>query len=258
MKTKDIPIVLLGLGILYIAYLFQNKFIRIPEGFQGTGQMPEMQPATSMPPPTMPSPMSGEPMPGQLQVPPLNPDQLRAFSAELKNIAQDPQKVDAVAQQLYEMTQPKTMTGQTMPAQMMPGQAMPAQMPGQMPGPPMPGPPMPGQMPGQPMPGQPMPGSMPGQMMPGSMPPQPQAPPPNQAQLQSMSAELKSIAQDVQKVDAISQQLQQMSQMQPPAREGFQSYQNPYNMTSPSASQAYEFRLGRKSLTDEVLAVMRR
>ena len=41
-------------------------------------------------------------------------------------------------------------------------------------------------------------------------------------------------------------------------KEGFQSYQNPYNMTSPSISQAYEFRLGKKSLTDEVLGFMNR
>jgi hypothetical protein len=81
-------------------------------------------------------------------------------------------------------------------------------------------------------------------------------PPSNMAQLQSISSELQQIAANAGRIDSISQQLQQMSQQQPPAREGFQSYQNPYNMASPSISQAYEFRLGKKSLTDEVLGFM--
>jgi hypothetical protein len=42
----------------------------------------------------------------------------------------------------------------------------------------------------------------------------------------------------------------------PPAAEGFQSGGNPYNAPSPSNQQAFEFRLGRKSLTDEVLRFM--
>jgi hypothetical protein len=50
-----------------------------------------------------------------------------------------------------------------------------------------------------------------------------------------------------------------MSQPQPPmppSKEGFQSYQNPYNSPSPSSQQAYEFRLGRRNLTDEVLGAI--
>ena len=183
MKTKDIPIVVLGLGILYIAYLFQNKLIRIPEGFQGT--MPMNTP---------------------------------------------------------------TAPGQVSPA--MPEPAMPA-MPQPMP------PPMPQQMPDQPMPSpvpeQPVP-LMPAQpTLPISG--KPSSPPLNQAQIQALSNQVKEVVQISQKVDAISKQLQQMSQVMPSA-EGFQSYQNPYNMRSPSVSQAYEFRLGKKNLTDEVLGFM--
>lgn len=179
MKTKDIPIVFLGLGILYMAYLFQNKMIRIPEGFQGTGQMPgdpSMQPASAMPPAT--------------SMQPATPMQPASAMQPASDIPPSPSNS------------------------------------------PSPGPP--------------------------SMQPSIPIPPPNQAQLQSMSVELKQVAQNSQKLDAISQQLQQMSQMQPAPREGFQSYQNPYNMSSPSTSQAYEFRLGKKSLTDEVLSVMNR
>jgi hypothetical protein len=78
----------------------------------------------------------------------------------------------------------------------------------------------------------------------------------NQAQLQDISAKLKRISSQTQEIDMISQQLEQMSQPQPPPKEGFQSYQNPYNSPSPSSQQAYEFRLGRRNLTDEVIGVM--
>jgi hypothetical protein len=78
----------------------------------------------------------------------------------------------------------------------------------------------------------------------------PPTPPPNQAQMQTTPPPPN---------DSITQQLQQTSQIQPPVKkEGFQSYQNPYNSPSPSISQAYEFRLGRKSLTDEVLGFMQK
>jgi len=101
-----------------------------------------------------------------------------------------------------------------------------------------------------------------------------QVPVPNQAQLQEMSNKLKTISTQTQELSMISQQLQDMSQPQPPmqqpsmqqpsmqqpsmtqSKEGFQSYQNPYNSPSPSSQQAYEFRLGRRNLTDEVLGVM--
>jgi uncharacterized membrane protein YccC len=85
------------------------------------------------------------------------------------------------------------------------------------------------------------------------------APAANQAQLQEISEKLKRISTQAQELDSISQQLREMSQPQPPmppSKEGFQSYQNPYNSPSPSSQQAYEFRLGRRTLTDEVLGVM--
>jgi hypothetical protein len=85
------------------------------------------------------------------------------------------------------------------------------------------------------------------------------APAPNQPQLQELSEKLKRISNQTQELDSISQQLQEMSQPQPPmapSKEGFQSYQNPYNSPSPSHQQAYEFRLGRRNLTDEVLGAI--
>jgi hypothetical protein len=39
--------------------------------------------------------------------------------------------------------------------------------------------------------------------------------------------------------------------------EGFASYMNPYNQTSPSISQAYEFRLEKKSYADEVFSAIK-
>ena len=189
------PIILLGVGILYLGYLVQNNFIRIGnEGFQvSTGQMP------------------GE-MPSQGQMP------------------------------------------------------APTQAPTQMPAP------TPAQMPSAQMP--------PTQMTPTQMPPT-QAPAPTPAQMpptvQLNAAQLVEIAQQMnntlntvsQKVDNILN-MQQMSMGQPPTGqpptgqpptgqppmanpEGFQSYQNPYNTPSPNTQQTYEFRLGKRSLVDDVL-----
>ena len=160
MNTRDLPVVILGVTILYVAYLLQNGMLRVPfEGFQNA-----------------PVPLSAKPMPA----PP-------------------------------------------------------------MPAPPPPAPPPPVDAP------PPMSAEM------------QQAPVPNQPQLQEISEKLKRIGNQIQELDSISQQLQQMSQPQPPMappKEGFQSYQNPYNSPSPSSQQAYEFRLGRRNLTDEVLGVM--
>ena len=170
MNTRDLPVVILGVTILYVAYLLQNGMLRVPfEGFQNA-----------------PVPLSAKPMPA----PP-------------------------------------------------------------MPAPPMPAPPMPAPPPPAPPPPVDAPPPMSAEMQ--------QAPVPNQPQLQEISEKLKRIGNQIQELDSISQQLQQMSQPQPPMappKEGFQSYQNPYNSPSPSSQQAYEFRLGRRNLTDEVLGVM--
>ena len=232
MKSKDLPIVLLGVGILYLAYLIQNRMIRMPEGFQDQGAPPAMPPGAmppgEMPPGAMPA---GQMPPSMPVVPAMPPGAMPGMAPPTP-------------------AQPPTMPSQppTMPPGMAPQPGMPPGMA-----------PQPGMPPGMPpQPGMP-PGAMIGTGPPGMGSPMPSmTTPPNQAQLQAISSELKQIAQNAQKIDTISQQLQQMSQPQPPPREGFQSYENPYNMTSPSISQAYEFRLGKKSLTDEVLGFMRR
>jgi hypothetical protein len=76
---------------------------------------------------------------------------------------------------------------------------------------------------------------------------------PNQAMLQELSQKLNLITTQSQ---SLSGMVQQMQLAQNTAQEGFQSYQNPYNSPSPSNQQAYEFRLGKRSLVDEVLSSM--
>ena len=89
-----------------------------------------------------------------------------------------------------------------------------------------------------------------------------QAPTPlqNAAQIMEVSNEIKNLSKQAQSLDTISQQLQQTSQQQPPMKvEGFQSYQNPYNSpnpVSPNTQQTYEYRLGRRSLVDQVMGLM--
>jgi len=81
-----------------------------------------------------------------------------------------------------------------------------------------------------------------------SMPTIPSRPPPNQQQLMDIAARAQRLSGEQ---SAISAQLQQM--IQPFGKEGFQSYQNPYNAPSPGDTQAMEFRLGKKSLIDSVV-----
>jgi hypothetical protein len=75
----------------------------------------------------------------------------------------------------------------------------------------------------------------------------------NQALFQELSQKLDLITNQSQNLTAIVQQIQLA---QSNAQEGFQSYQNPYNSASPNNQQAYEFRLGKRSLVDEVISSM--
>jgi hypothetical protein len=88
------------------------------------------------------------------------------------------------------------------------------------------------------------------------MPPMPPGQPPMPVGMQSNQQQLMDIASRAQRIsseqNAISYQLQQMTQSFP-KKEGFQSNQNPYNAASPGDTQAMEFRLGKKSLTDNVM-----
>jgi hypothetical protein len=135
----------------------------------------------------------------------------------------------------------------------------PMRPPGQ---PPMPPGPPPGQppMPPGPPPGQPpmppgQPPMAPGQPpMPPGQPPMPTQPEPvgmksNQQQLLEIAAKAQRVSGEQ---NEISMQLQQMTQSFAP-KEGFQSYQNPYNAASPGDTQSMEFRLGKKSMVDSVL-----
>ena len=83
-----------------------------------------------------------------------------------------------------------------------------------------------------------------------TMPAQPQAVgmKPNQQQLMDIATKVQKITGEQ---SAISAQLQQITQSF--GSEGFQSYQNPYTIESPGDTQAKEFRLGKKSLVDNVL-----
>ena len=123
-----------------------------------------------------------------------------------------------------------------------PPMGQPPQPPmGQPPQPPMGQPPQPPQPPmGQPQPPQPPMGQQPQ--------PQPMGMQPNQQQLMDIAAKVQRAATEQ---TAISSQLQQMTQSF--GKEGFQSYQNPYNAASPGDTQATEFRLGKKSLIDNVV-----
>ena len=115
-----------------------------------------------------------------------------------------------------------------------------------------PQPPM-GQPPQPPMGQQPQPpmGQQPQPPMPpmGQPQPQPMGMQPNQQQLMDIAAKVQRAATEQ---TAISSQLQQMTQSFG-KKEGFQSYQNPYNAASPGDTQATEFRLGKKSLIDNVV-----
>jgi len=123
--------------------------------------------------------------------------------------------------------------------------------------PPMPPPPMPPPPAIPPTPPPPPPPSMPPPLTPSTVPPPPPPPPPTQAPRQNQE---QIVAQPPPtQPSPIANQMQDMSQTQPPVRsnmEGFQSFSNPYNSNPPSISQAYEFRLGQKSLTNDVLSWM--
>jgi hypothetical protein len=56
-------------------------------------------------------------------------------------------------------------------------------------------------------------------------------------------------------LNTMNQKMDKISERQMTIRptEGFQSSQNPYNTPSPNIQQAYEFRLGKRSLVDTVL-----
>jgi hypothetical protein len=71
---------------------------------------------------------------------------------------------------------------------------------------------------------------------------------PNQQQLMDIAQKVQKLSSDQ---SAISAQLQQITQSF--AKEGFQSYQNPYNVASPGDTQAMEFRLDKKALVDSVM-----
>ena len=120
----------------------------------------------------------------------------------------------------------------------MPPMAQPPQAPmAQPPQPPMAQPPQP-------------PMTQPPQPPMGMQPqPQPMGMQPNQQQLMDIAAKVQRAATEQ---TAISSQLQQMTQSFG-KNEGFQSYQNPYNAASPGDTQATEFRLGKKSLIDNVV-----
>jgi hypothetical protein len=108
--------------------------------------------------------------------------------------------------------------------------------------------PAPGAMPPEAMP----PGATPpGVMFSGSVKPA-MIPPENAAQIMKGIETIKGAID----MESIAKQLIETSQQQPPPREGFQSYQNPYNTVSPNIQQSYEFKLGRRSLVDEVIGVM--
>jgi len=76
----------------------------------------------------------------------------------------------------------------------------------------------------------------------------------NAAQILEAVNTLQNSVKSVNDANAVINKIQQISQMA--AGEGFQSYQNPYNTPSPNIQQAYEFRLGKRSLVDEVVGVM--
>ena len=78
--------------------------------------------------------------------------------------------------------------------------------------------------------------------------PQPVGMKPNQQQLMDIATKVQKISSEQ---SAISAQLQQITQSF--GKEGFQSYQNPYNAASPGDTQAMEFRLGKKTLVDNVI-----
>jgi hypothetical protein len=105
---------------------------------------------------------------------------------------------------------------------------------------------------GAPMPPMAMP---PTGMPPMAMPPNGPQPQPQPVGMQPNQQQLMDIAQKVQKLSsdqsAISAQLQQITQSF--AKEGFQSYQNPYNVASPGDTQAMEFRLDKKAMVDSVM-----
>jgi hypothetical protein len=71
---------------------------------------------------------------------------------------------------------------------------------------------------------------------------------PNQQQLMDLSTKVRQMASEQ---GAIASQLQQITQSF--GNEGFQSYKNPYNSASPGDTQAMEFRLGKKTLIDNVV-----
>jgi hypothetical protein len=68
--------------------------------------------------------------------------------------------------------------------------------------------------------------------------------------------QLKLLGSGAAKLDELSKQLTAMAGKPPTASEGFQSGGNPYNMLPPSLYQAYEFKLGKKAVTDSVLGFM--
>jgi len=82
-------------------------------------------------------------------------------------------------------------------------------------------------------------------MVPGQPPAGTQS---NQQQLMDIAAKVQRMSSEQ---NAISSQLQQMTHSF--GKEGFQSYENPYNSPSPGDTQALEFRLGKKSLIDNVV-----
>jgi hypothetical protein len=109
---------------------------------------------------------------------------------------------------------------------------------------PVPQPAMPVPQPPMPMPQPPMGAGMPPPV------PQPQmvGMKPNQQQLMDIATKVQKMSSEQ---SAISAQLQQITQSF--GNEGFQSYQNPYNAASPGDTQTMEFRLGKKSLVDNVI-----
>jgi len=85
--------------------------------------------------------------------------------------------------------------------------------------------------------------------------------------MREAAVKVQKICAGPQDIDTIVKAMKEMAPPQPtpqpipqppspPVAEGFQSGGNPYNAPSPSNQQAFEFRLGRKSLTDEVLRFM--
>ena len=125
--------------------------------------------------------------------------------------------------------------------------------------PPTPPPPPPPAMPPPSTPPPSPPTTMPPPTMPPPMNPSTVPPPPPPMQAPRQNQEQIATQPPPTQPSPIANQMQDMSQTQPPVRsnmEGFQSFSNPYNSNPPSISQAYEFRLGQKSLTNDVLTWM--